>query len=180
MRGRFADNLNGMRFGQLTVIGRGRDRIYISGEKPRIRPYWICKCDCGVVKEVRVSHLKSGKTISCGCAGRKHSAEAKVKHGQSHSRLYGVWCNMKNRCYNRNVRSYRHYGERGIKVCKIWLTNFSAFSEWAFSSGYDPIADYGKCTLDRIDVNGDYCPENCRWVDLKAQANNRRNNRKKT
>ena len=175
MRGRLAEDLVGMRFGALTVIGRAENRLFRKNDgKTGVRIYWICKCDCGNEKEVRAGHLKSGKIISCGCIGQIHSTEAKIKHNQRHTRLYGVWCNMKNRCYNKNVRSYKDYGKRGIKVCDEWIHDFGAFSEWAFANGYDPEAEYGKCTIDRIDVDGDYCPENCRGVDLKIQANNGR------
>lgn len=170
MRGHYAEDLSGKRFGSLTVIKR---------DDTKSVPYWVCKCDCGRVKSVKGTHLRSGAIISCGCVGKKHLRESKIKHNQRNTRLYGVWCNMKNRCYNKKVRSFKDYGANGINVCDEWRNNFEAFSKWAYANGYDPNAAYGKCTIDRIDVYDDYKPNNCRWVDAKVQANNRRNSVKK-
>lgn len=171
MRGHIAEDITGIKYGELLVISRvGRQGSIAT---------WLCKCSCGKETVVRSDHLKSGKVISCGHVGRANCIESHRKHNGSHSRLYGVWCNMKNRCYNENLRSYKNYGMNGVTVCAEWLHDFSAFSKWAYANGYDPDADYGKCTLDRIDVTGNYCPENCRWADAKTQANNRRNNRAK-
>lgn len=163
-------DLTGRRFGNLVVLCRAENLLC----KGRITTRWLCRCDCGNEKIISGKHLKSGAVISCGCVGKIHSAESKIKHGKARSRIYSVWCNMKNRCYNPNVRSYKTYGARGITVCDEWKSSFTAFYKWALKSGYDETAGYGECSLDRIDNDKGYFPENCRWVSFKVQANNRR------
>lgn len=160
----------GNRYGRLTVIK-------LEKATKRGRQYWLCKCDCGneVVKDI--GSMRRGKTKSCGCL-RKEIIENgnMIKHGGSRSRLYYVWIDMKNRC-NPSHDSAKYYGARGIRVCDEWLHDFQNFREWAYSNGYDENAPYGQCTLDRINVNGNYEPSNCRWVDMATQHRNTRRNR---
>jgi hypothetical protein len=96
-----------------------------------------------------------------------------TKHGMAGTRLHNVWKAMRERCNNPNDQYYADYGGRGVSVCGEW-DDFQIFYEWAMSHGYKPNASFGECTIDRKDVNGNYCPDNCRWVDMKAQAGNRR------
>ena len=98
------------------------------------------------------------------------------KHGCNKERLYKIWVNIKYRCYNPKSKCYSDYGERGIKICREWDADYMEFRKWAYKNGYIPNAERGKCTLDRINVNGDYEPSNCRWIDNVMQNNNKRNN----
>lgn len=154
-------DLTGERFGKLTVVK------YCGVINHRA--VFECKCDCGNTKVVQGQLLIRGNTKSCGCL-QKETPNA-TKHGLRNTHLYGVWCTMKSRCNNENSKHYALYGGRGITVCHEWQ-KFEPFYNWAIENGYKE-----GLTLDRIDVNGNYEPSNCRWVDVKTQQNNRRNNR---
>ena len=135
----------------------------------------LCRCDCGNEKLVRVYSLVSGATKSCGCTALKHASE-KVplhRHGLRYSRLYHIWVDMKQRCYNPCHAAYKRYGGAGITVCDEWKSDPSKFFEWAKKNGYNE-----KLTVDRIDNEKGYCPENCRLASMKEQARNRRNTKR--
>ena len=163
-------NLIGNRFGRLVVLEE-----YF--EPSRKCTYWICKCDCGVkTKPISGSELKRGRVQSCGCLKIERIKEANTIHGGRYTKLHYIWQNMKQRCNNSSGRDYPNYGGRGITVCNEWNNSFEAFYEWATANGYNASVKRGECTLDRIDVNGNYEPSNCRWVTQKEQCNNLRKN----
>lgn len=161
--GQFKD-ISGQRFGRLVAIRAEKDS---SGR----RYVWECQCDCGSIVSVPSISLTTGGKKSCGCIKREMLQKRNAKHGHSNERLYKVWKGMKSRCYNPHHKSYDKYGGRGITVCDEWH-DYAAFREWAYANGYDEKADYQQCSLDRIDVNGNYSPGNCRWADAFTQVVN--------
>lgn len=160
-------DMTGKRIGRLLVIRRQGTR--------RNNALWLCRCDCGNEKLIAGADLRSGKVFSCGCQKIEHT----TKHGGYKERLYSIWSAMRDRCNNSSNKNYKNYGGRGISVCKEW-SDYSFFREWALKNGYSDTANYGECSLDRIDVNGDYKPDNCRIISLREQQNNKQNTIKVT
>lgn len=166
-----AEIKSGDRFGMLTIIEEVDPHVTPCGT---IRRRFLTKCDCG--KECVVGLLRLMKkhvqTLSCGCSYDLPSFTRKYENGEKSHFLYSTWSGMKQRCYYAKSVKYKDYGGRGIKVCDDWRTNFRAFYDWAIANGASK-----ELTLDRIDINGNYSPENCRWVDLSTQQRNRQYNR---
>lgn len=162
-------SLVGKTFGRLTVI---KD----SGERATNGSIlWECKCSCGKTSLVRGSELTGGRTKSCGCYSTDVLKKVATKHGLSkvngkHTKLFRAWASMKQRCYNKNHASYKDYGGRGIDVCTEWREDFEAFHDWSIANGFSD-----DLSIDRIDNDKGYSPDNCRWVDAKTQIRNRRN-----
>lgn len=169
---RFQD-LKGRKFGKLLVLERAESNIEPSGRK---RTMWKCLCDCGQVTIVQACSLKSQSVRSCGCAKSERNQKYFTTHGCSKEKLYRLWKDIKKRCYNNNFKQFKDYGGRGIKVCDKWLNDYLEFRIWALNNGYNPNAKFGDCTIDRINVNGNYSPDNCRFVSMKVQNNNKRRN----
>lgn len=158
-------DLVGHRYGLLTVLERvGKS----AGKSPEV--LWRCACACGETTVVRQNNLRSGHTKSCGCEMRAATAAINKTHGRSHSKPYIAWRNMRSRCHNPNDKAFSNYGGRGIKVCESWTSSFEQF----LSDMGDPPTP--KHSIERLDVNKDYCPENCVWATSKEQTRNYRRN----
>lgn len=163
-------DLVGKKFNKLTIVKR------VNNDKHG-NSCWLCKCDCGNTTIVPANELKRDGVKSCGCF-RKQFAKQRAsaiklhkKHGKQQTRLYNIWAGMKQRCYYRYSIGYKNYGGRGITICDEWLNSFENFYIWAIQNGYKD-----NLTIDRINVNDNYQPSNCQWVDNLEQQNNRRNN----
>lgn len=173
----YSKDLTGKKFGRLTVIRR------LKPEEVETRQYnWLCQCECGNFVKASANKLKTGHTKSCGCLRDEFSIGDKTRtHGLRHStRLYHIYATMKQRCNNPNNSQYKNYGGRGIKVCDEWndKNGFKAFYDWAISAGFDESKPWQEQTIDRIDVNGNYEPSNCRWVTNLEQQRNKRTSKK--
>ena len=165
----YPPDLIGKRFGNLTVIASAEKYVSPSGHRSSM---WLCECDCEKRKNIRHSSLVNGCTTSCGCFGKERHKQSCFKHGYNDKdRLYRIWEGAKNRCVNPKNKYYPRYGGRGITFCDEWLNDFIAFRTWALSHGYKD-----NLTLDRIDNNKGYSPDNCRWVGWEIQASNKRSN----
>lgn len=158
------EDLTGKRFGRLVVAG-------LCGHNKYGQAIWACKCDCGNISKVRGSDLRTGRTLSCGCLWKERIVEAKTTHGMSRSEIYATYKDMKSRCYNEKAHNYEYYGGRGIQMCDKWRDDIREFY-----NDVSKLPNFGEkgYTLDRIDNDGDYEPENVRWASCKEQCGNKR------
>lgn len=148
----------------LTVIGYAGKINY--------QHYWFFRCECGNIGKALGSQIKNGKTSSCGCHRSMSASKTFTKHGFRKKRIYNIFISMKSRCYNTNEESYKDYGKKGVIICKEWIENPLSFFSWALENGYSD-----NLTIERKNVNGNYDPDNCCWIEKGKQSGNRRNTR---
>lgn len=169
-------DLSGQRFGRLTALFTVPNNNY--------RTRWHCICDCGKTKDVLQQNLENGHVRSCGCLHAERNKEkianynsvlGRESHNETKSRLYRIWIGIKARCYDANSTAYKNYGARGITVCDDWRYSYLSFKEWAITNGYSD-----NLSIDRIDTNGNYFPDNCRWVSTSVQQFNKRTPKRNT
>ena len=162
----------GKRFGRLTVCGEAPPRVWQSPKRRVVKRHFECICDCASASLVGMENLRSGLTRSCGCLHEETIAKGRHKHGDARKKArapeYAVWANMIGRCERPSVQRFKHYGGRGITVCRRWRDSYEAFLS---DMGRKPTP---KHSIDRIDVNGNYEPGNCRWATSAQQRANQR------
>lgn len=159
-------DLTGQKFGRLTVIKR------VEKQNKTRSAYWLCQCECGNTTIVSSPNLKNKHAMSCDCLQQESRLTHSITHGLTKTRIYKIYLGMKKRCYNKNYFQFQYYGGKGIRICDEWLNNFKSFYDWSIANNYND-----TLTIDRINSNGNYCPENCRWVDKYVQANNKKTNK---
>lgn len=159
------------KFGRLTIIELHHKKQHIDKRGViRYREYYLCECECGNIKIVEKSQLTTGHTKSCGCLQKESTRKRSNYHGLSKTKIYSIWCGIKDRCYRKKCTDYVNYGGRGITVCDEWKDNFITFYNWAINNGYKD-----GLTIERINVNGNYEPSNCIWIENALQSKNKTN-----
>lgn len=156
-------DITGDKYGKLVVLEYGY--------KKDKKNYWKCVCECGKETTVSINSLRTGNSKSCGCLQKEIAKKYRhsTTHGKFGTRIYQTWSAMKSRCYNSKVDSYKRYGARGITVCEDWKNDFTKFYEWAMNNGYED-----DLTIERLNANGNYSPNNCTFIPGNQQSNNRR------
>lgn len=159
------------KFGKLTIIELHHKKQHIDKKGViRYREYYLCECECGNTKVIEKSQLTTGHTKSCGCLQKSITSKKHKTHGLSKTKIYKIWLGIKDRCFREKSIDYKNYGGRGITIQKEWL-DFKNFYEWAKNNGYKE-----GLTIERIDVNGNYEPSNCKWIENALQSHNTRVN----
>lgn len=169
---------NSYKYANLDLTGERHGKLVALRKADHGRSWWICKCDCGTIRELKINQFYAYQ--SCGCLereNRQNLSEFTRTHGKTETRLYAIYCGIKQRCSNPHYKYYSRYGGRGIKVCDEWMTSFEAFEKWAYANGYDPSLNGKQQSVDRINIDGNYSPDNCKWSNQTEQVRNRSNTR---